>query len=46
MEIVPIGIKIDVSKNIEFDGENYIYKDTKKKVSGDLELSTKGEKVL
>lgn len=46
MEIVPIGIKIDVSKNIEFDGENYIYKDTKKKVSEDLELSTKGGKIL
>ena len=35
MEIVPIGIKIDVTKTIEFDGENYVYKDTKKKVSKD-----------
>jgi hypothetical protein len=46
METIPIAVKIDVSDKIEFNGENYVYKDTKEKVSEDLDLSRKGDKVL
>lgn len=46
MEVVPIGIKIDVSNKIEFNGTDYVYKDTKKKVTENLELTRKGNKVL
>jgi hypothetical protein len=46
METIPIAIKIDVSDKIEFNGENYVYKDTKERVSKDLDLSRKGDKVL
>jgi len=46
METIPIAIKIDVSDKIEFNGEDYVYKDTKEKVSGDLDLSIKQDKIL
>jgi hypothetical protein len=46
METIPIAIKIDISDKIEFNGENYVYKDTKERVSEDLDLSRKGDKVL
>ena len=46
MEVIPIAIKIDVSDKIEFDGTNFIYKDSKQKVEDDLELTIKGDKIL
>lgn len=46
METIPIAIKIDVSDKIEFNGENYVYKDTKKKVPKDLDLSINEGKIL
>lgn len=45
-EITPIGIKIDVSNKIEYDGKNFIYKDSKQKISEDVDLSIKDGKVL
>jgi len=43
---MPIAIKLDVSNKIEFNGDNYVYKGTKEKVSEDLILTRKGDKIL
>lgn len=45
VEVIPIGIEIDVSNEIEFDGENYIDKKTKKPISN-REFTQKDGKIL
>lgn len=45
-EIVPIAVKLDVSKDIEFDGTNFINKNTKEVILDNQDLTVKDNKVL